>query len=278
MSSLSRATGKPKRPYNRKPKVIAMETAVRKEEVEVAKPVNLTDTPEFKEAVAKAATKAAAEAVAKLLPKAAAFSDPTDAASLMSQLAMAISHLTDQGMPEERKRIPPEELAKREAARDRMGRLIMDCRARGVKPQYRALNKSVLNEVTINPYTRGKEGKMEPVTFGWDGEPNDVMYPLDADAVEIFEAFRESRGAYSRGPNQKKPVWATAGGVIINGAGPRSMREIEIPVYGDAPASERFQSGLSVQVANDPNAKHVNILGTIAAPAVQNYAGERADQ
>lgn len=252
--------------------------AAHTEDANASKPVKLTETQEFKDAVAKAATEAAAAAVAQLLPKAAAFSSPDDATSMMSQLALAISQLTDQGMPEERKRLAPEEIVKREAARDRMGRLIMDCRARGVKPQYRALNKSVLNEVTINPYTRGKEGKMEPVTFGWDGEPNDVMYPLDADAVAIFEAFRESRGAYSRGPNQKKPVWASAGGVIINGAGPRSMREIEVPVYGDAPAAERFNHGLSLQVANDPNAKHVNILGTIAAAAVQNYAGERADQ
>jgi len=235
-----------------------------------SKEVPITQTPEFKSAVADAIK----EALAGLVPQVATTTSTNDAYSLMETLAMRIAQLSDQGMPEERKRIDPAELERREQARQAMGAAIMECRARGYKPQYRATNKSVLNETMINPYYRGKDGAMVPVTFGWDGEPNDCMYPLCEDAVKIFKLFKESRGHYSAAPTPKTSAWATAGGLIINSAGPRSAKEIDVPHWNEDPNAERFNSGLDLQLPNDPNAKEVRILGTIAKPAVQNAIGE----
>jgi hypothetical protein len=237
-----------------------------------AKPVHFTQTPEFKNAVEAAVAEQIKEALAQIVPKVAQTTNTADAESLMGALALQIARLSDQGMPEERKRIDPQELERRKKALEEMGAAIMDCRARGVKPQYRATNKSVLNETMINPYYRGKDGSMIPVTFGWDGEPNDCMYPLDEDAVKIFRLFKSSRGWEGPGVNLGKSTpWASAGGVIINSTPPASMREIEVPHWQeDKTAKERFGAGLDLALPNDPNASHVRILGTIAPPATQN--------
>lgn len=237
---------------------------------------NITDTPAFKNAVNEAVNSAVKEALSALVPQIANTSSTADAMGLMETLAMRIAQLSDQGMPEERKRIDPAEIEKRQRAREAMGAVIMECRARKYKPQYRATNKSVLNETMINPYFRGKDGAMVPVTFGWDGEPNDCMYPLCEDAVKIFKLFKESRGFYSGALLAKTSAWATAGGVIINGAGPRSAKEIEVPHFNDDPNKDRFNSGLDLQLPNDPNAKEIRILGTIAKPAIQNAISEEA--
>jgi hypothetical protein len=238
------------------------------------KEVPLTETAEFKAAVSAAVADQIKEALASLVPQVATTSNASDAETLMGALALQIARLSDQGMPEERKRVDPAELERRDRAREVMGAAIMECRARGYKPQYRATNKSVLNETMINPYYRGKDGAMIPVTFGWDGEPNDCMYPLCEDAVKIFRLFKESRGKYIGAPVGKNTPWATAGGVIINSAGPVSAKQIDVPHWNEDTTSERFKEGLDLSLPNDPNAKEVRILGTIAKPAVQNAIGE----
>jgi hypothetical protein len=229
-----------------------------------------TQSAEFKNAVAEAVK----EALSHLVPKVANTATTEDAESLMGALALQIARLSDQGMPEERKRIDPAEMERRQRAREAMGAAIMEVRARKYKPQYRATNKSVLNETMINPYFRGEGGKMIPVTFGWDGEPNDCMYPLCDEAKKIYKLFKESRGNYVGAPIPKTSAWATSNGLIINGAGPRSQGEIEVPHYSPDNTSERFSEGLDLMLPNDPNAKEVNILGTLAKPAIQNAIGE----
>lgn len=266
-----------KRPYNRKVPIVSKSETVLDPHAEVRDPsANFTETPEFQDAVAAAAKLAAEQLLAPMLARIS--DNPTSVSgsgdkTLMQELALCISELTNQGSVN--RKVPPDVMAKRNAARELMGKLIMSARDRGAKPRYRALNKCVLNERMIEPYRRNPDNnRMVPTEFSWTGVPNECMYPLDDDAHAIFQAFRDSIGSVVEGPAlNNKPLWMTAAGLVIQGDPPQSLK-----VGNDRPAEnvKRFGDDLGLSVANDPEATHVAILGTLAAPARQNFAGDRS--
>ncbi len=233
----------------------------------------LTETEEFKRAVAAEASKALAELLSKVpeLNKSSSPAVPAD--EMMSKLAMAIAELTDQGTG--RKRIDPEEAIKRRQAHERMGELILKARSEGKKPQYQVLNKVYLNERFIEPFRRGPEGKPIPTVITWTGVPNEYMMPMDPIARGISEAFKESIGSVVEGPQQsKKPLWMTSAGLVVQGDPPQSLK---VGNNEDGrPTTRRFEEDLGVPIAIDPSAEFVNILGTVAAPARQNNADLRS--
>ena len=247
--------------------------------------VDITTTKEFQDAVTAAAMKAVAEMMAKTQsPGGDASTGSPD--ELMSKLAMAIAELTDQGTGQ--KRLPPEEVIKRRAAHERMGRLIIDAKQRGAKPRYRVMNKIYLNERFIEPYSRDSNNKTIPTIISWTGVPNEYLYPLDDDAEDISAAFKESIGSTVAGPAVAvKPMWMTSNGLVIEGNAASSSRggldhdAFQVNDRRTRPAStssdhrpvdDRFGDDLGIATANDPRAEFVNILGTVAPPARQNNA------
>lgn len=237
------------------------------EEVKTVAPASsFVDSQEFKDAVAKAASEAAIKVVAEVMAKGKANVGMDD---LVSQLASQIAALTDQGTPMEQRRVAPEVLAERQKARERMGKLIMKAREDGIKPRYRAMNKLYLNEVLIQPYTRGADGNLIEVTFLWTGVPDIHMQPLNDVAKDIYAEFRHSIGVQVDAPLSQRPQWVTKGGLTIEGAAPVSMK---MPDRGE---DIDLEVSPGVRIANDPRKKRVNILGTVAAPAEQSVVDAR---
>lgn len=232
---------------------------------EVETPIAITETPEFKAAVAEA-LKGLIPEIAKEFANARPAATPeadANSSAFADKLAMAIAQLTDQGT--DRKRVAPEVLAKRTAERERMGKLIMAARDKGLKPLYRALNKLYLNERLVEPFRRGPNNSLEPVIFGWNGVPSEYMYPMDDVAKEIFTAFLNSIGSVADDPSaMEKPLWATPGGLIIQGEAPVSMKQAPDNL------TRKFADGLELKLPNDPREKEIHILGTIHPAAKTN--------
>ena len=257
----------------------------------------ITDTPEFKtalDAAVSAALPAAVEAaVAKLsdelraLRQTAGTEDAADApgdTKWLRQLAMAIAEVSDQGT--NRKRVAPEILAKREAARQRMGRLILEARAQSLEPEYRLIGQVYLAEEKLDPfYSDPATKRILPRDIVWTGPPNEAMRPLNDTAFGIFEAFMESIGGNSdnadwrpkRGDvSGKAPVnlngaWVTERGLYIKGASAAQRRTVGSLPDSNTPAP---QDTLIARRHNDPTAAEVRVLGSVHPPARQNYQGE----
>lgn len=241
----------------------------------------LADTPEFKAAVAEAVGKLLPELAVQLAEarKAAGTSDAADVGgdmSWMRQLALTMAEISDQGT--HRKRVAPELLAKRTAARERMGKLILAARAAGEMPEYRLIGEVYLNETRIAPFTNDPATKRPvPTDIGWTGAPNEVMRPLNEVAQGIFGAFMESIGGDTELTNWAKggksgnngPAWVTANGLYVKGATSAQRRTIgnladsnaSVPALADTLVAKR---------SNDPTAQFVNVLGTVHPPARQN--------
>lgn len=232
-------------------------------------PKDFTNTVEFQDAVNKAAEAAAAKIMAAMATKISAAPQGPDQ-NFAEQLALAIAQIADQDT--NRKRVPPEEIARRNAARDRMHELIQHARATGQRPEYRLIAKVYLSERFIEPFTLGDDKKVRPTEILWPGVPNEAMQPLNDCSKEIFAAFKESIGGQTgrvKGESTKGH-WITPGGVVVKGDAPRRR------AVGDGQAPEDYFSGDDVMVKNDdvgspndPTATHVRVLGTIAAPARQ---------
>lgn len=239
-----------------------------------AAPVSLTETPEFQAAVAEKVKELLPEVIKQL--QSTVEKPEADAATtnLFRSLALSIAEISDQGTS--RKRVAPEILAQREAAWKRMVALIQEARATGQKPEYKAISKLYLNERMIEPFQQDPATKMAvPVTFTWTGEPNDGMRPLNEIARKIYAEFRASRGsAETSSKEDARPYWMTPAGLVVKGD-PPPRREIATP------DRVNFVDDLSVgdepppADPHDINAPFIHVLGTVAAPAMQNYQGKQ---
>ena len=255
-----------------------MAEAARKDDIS-----RMTETPEFKAAVAEAAAKAAADAIAQLTKAgslgAGALGD--DATALFSKMALAIAEISDQGS--NRKRVAPEILAQRERARAHCVELVMDAqehvktaRAKGDKatetkylPEYRLVAKVALNERLIEPFRRLPDKTVAANEIVWTGIPNEAMRPINEVAKKIFAAFKESIGSMERlATADNRPLVVTAAGLVVKGDPPK-RRE------GFSESVPSFKDELEVPDNNDPNAPFVRVLGTVADPARQNFAENR---
>lgn len=185
---------------------------------------------------------------------------PVDA-SFAQALAVAIAQMSDQGT--NRKRVAPEVMHAREAARDKMLRLIVDARERGEVPFYRLQHKVHLDDMLVDPQWVGPDHVARPTEIEWPGVPNEAMSPLNEIAKEIHAAFCDSIGsavkAYEPGPMR-----VTARGLVIMGQAPRSR--------DNAPANASPSGeGLRLRGRGQPGALvETRILGTMAEPARQN--------
>ena len=226
---------------------------------------------------------AAAEAIKTSLPEvlasmksgtapAAGVDEATQA--MFRAMALSFAEISDQGT--QRKRVAPEILERRNQARERMIDLIMEARANGDKPEYKVISKTYLNERLIQPFTAGPDKVPVPTQITWTGEPSDGMRPVNAIAKKIFAEFRASRGSTEAlAKEDKRPYWLTAGGLVVKGD-PPPRRELAVD------PRMNFVDDLSVSSAedgeeknqNDPNATFINVLGTVADPARQNYQGK----
>ena len=210
--------------------------------------------------------------------------------SMMQELALAISQLTDQGGG--RQRVAPEVIQRRNEARVRMTNLIIEARAEGRPATYTLRNKVVINERLIEPFWISSDHKSHPTEIDFGGVPNEAMVPVNDTAKEIFTAFKESIGATVGGKGKDGHVLPgddalaiTPGGVVVrnsavtvtmgqkaspdrpawNGDGP-------MPAYEDAPQTNGNPNYEPLRVHNDSEKgqyKDVRVLGTIAAPARQ---------
>lgn len=235
------------------------------------KSLPITETPEFKAAVAEAVRAAApiiAEQVrADLSAKVTQGGDK----SLMQELAMHIAELNDQDRPT--KRIAPEVLAERAAAHRRAVGFILKAKEGGEKPTYRLTGKVVFNERLIEPFTKGPNGKAIRTEIMWTGMPNHNMVPLNEPAKAIHREFLASVGTPEIIPMaDNRQAWMTHNGLIVRGDPPKRMVGGNIVADGLV-----FQDDVTVvQEAKtgpfpfDPTAEEVHVLGTIAAPAQQN--------
>lgn len=165
---------------------------------------------------------------------------PTGLSSLndkgaMEALAMAISGVTDQEIG--RRRIPPEELAKRLRAREAMETLISATIERGTQPVYTLRQVCYLGEQIIQPYWVDRATRTTKATeIGWWGVPNEFMDPVNDQGMAIHALFLESIGGMKkRGANLR----VTPGGLTVRSGGlapdggrdtaPRVGRDIHEP-------------------------------------------------
>ncbi len=234
------------------------------------------ETPEFQEAVAAAAEKAAADAVAKVLaalPAAATASAPVPGSTgetadllgkVLSTLSSNLQAVAQQG--QRQRPLSAEEVVRREAADLRMRGLIRSAHEAndpGSKPIYKLTSKIYFNERFIEPY-RLVDKKAVNNEITWTGVPNDAMQPVNDVAQAIFAAWRESTG----GPVQlvptadTRPLYMTPQGLTVRGDPPKR----QVAVAGE----HQFENDLGFTGNNDPNAPEIAVLGTVAAKARQN--------
>ena len=248
-------------------------------------PVSITETPAFKLAVQEAVSASLAPileslAQAKGVPSVGAIpGDNDELQSFFRQMALSIAEVADQSS--DRKRVPPETLAKWAAAHERMVEAIVRhkkafdvAKENGDKkgmdehrPHYVAIAKMWLNERFIEPFRQNPATKRpEPVQFRWSGAPNPACRPMNAAASEIFRHYADSIGLV---PQEKHKVkaWMTIGGLVIDGDAPTaSRRAIE-----DEDSAPDFSEDLDLGIPNDPRKPFINVLGTIQPPAKQGY-------
>lgn len=240
----------------------------------VSKPLPLTETPEFKEAVAKAASEAArsaAEETAKTIlaslaaQRQAAGPDaapaPRDEMAWAEGLAMAIAQLTDQGT--NRKRLAPEVVKQRTDAAARLQGLLIAAQADGRIAEYTLRNKTYLGHQVIEPFYMDPATKSpKPTRIEWAGMPNEAMVPINDTAREIFAAFSDSIGNVVTLAPRAAP-FMTPNGLTINGIPPmRRDGQTQVPPVAD--------NGLKIgHLEQRGQYKTVQVLGTIAEPARQ---------
>lgn len=238
----------------------------------------VVDTPEFQDAVAAAAAAAAekivAEKMAAINEKLSAFGgaesapavsdvNPADAlGQILEKLSVNLQALNNQG--QRNKPLSPAEIAKREAAQNRLVDLLAAAREKPQAewPKYQLTSKVYLMERFIEPfYKRDSKGPATRTEIAWTGVPNDAMVPVTDDAKAIFNAWRETTGGQTVliPTADNRPLYVTAAGLVVKGDPPKRQTVAAEPASPD-----------SVAVANDPNQPEVAVLGTIAKKARTN--------
>ena len=207
----------------------------------------------------------------------------------MRELAMAMAEISDQGT--NRKRVAPEILAKRVAARDKMMKLLIETRAQKLKPDYRLVALVQLNDPKtgprlIQPFRLDKDKRPVPVEIIWYGVPNEAMKPLNEPAKAIYRAFMESIGGVSDAITEGKfaadmrAISVTQGGLVVKGE--MSGQRRTVSNFGDPVDDEIQKMDLEIEqeeeslieekTLNDPSREFVPVLGTVHPPARQSSA------
>lgn len=206
------------------------------------------------------------EMVAEQLAGQRSSSDGADG-SWMQALAMQIANLTDQGTG--RKRIAPEEMRKRELARDRMMDLIAGAQARGDEPLYRLRSIVYLGEQKVMPSWIDRDHRQQPTEIGWLGVPNLAMDPVDSVACDIYAAFSEWIGGVEKPPAEMDRL--SPSGLVLIRRGPTTERQQTEAQHTGAETAGRGSLTPTIRGRGAPsNVVERHILGTVMPPAREN--------
>lgn len=247
---------------------------------------------ELNAALAEAAQKGATSAVEAIRNEALLKGAPgEEGEDFAGRLAMAIAELSDQGT--RRVRVSPEVAAQRQKGRDRMVRLINEARqrvielgldrdleaaqAQGLVPEYKVRVKIYLDERLIEPFTVGRDKIARPTEIFWFGIPNEGMIPSNDLAKSIYAEYRTWLGGERQQVKGEdlRPMSVTAGGLTVKGEISRRkvVGSLDASFVEDTVTAPALDGLLSIRSPVDPNAREVNILGTVASPAKQNFEG-----
>jgi hypothetical protein len=255
----------------------------------------ITETPEFKAAVADAVSKAVNEALPKIAQGLASStaSEGIGIDAILSKLAMQIAELNDQGSSAP-KRIPPEIILARQDAHERMMALIeKERRAKARDPSHEPPMFQLVSKMTadlpeagsvlLEPVYRGADNRVYPTELAWLGIPNLAMEPQNASARAIMEAFKESIGNKvsttfkirdedpSADQGLQTSYAVTSQGHVVTGGSATLMTRNRVDT-GQPAGVAMVRNEPSVLVQN-PGAlpyKDIRVLGSIAPPARQN--------
>lgn len=241
-------------------------------------PVDVTKTPEFQAALEAALLASRAEmqkmvadtiaATVKTAVPAPAGGEQMNVIEVINNLAMAIAQMNDMNAPSSAPvRIPPEIMHRREQAREEMVDLLMKLKAKNILPRYRAVSKLWLNERVVDPFVMDPATKRpKPIEFGWDGEPSDAMRPADAYAEQVYALFKETRAGGGKVLRGDKRYWMTPNGLVVEGDPPPGTRTVQANYSSENNALDVVKGGVT------PDAEFINVLGTVAPPAMNHLA------
>lgn len=244
---------------------------------------DVTKTPEFQAAVASAVQAAESDIVARITAQLAkvrgtgapAQSAPSGDQNLIAELTKSIMAMVNINQPE--KPLSPEEVQSRADGQARLIALLVPVQATDYDapdapeaPFYRVIAKTFLTDFVVEPFeVDGNTKAMVPKTIHWTGIPNECLEPINDAAREIHTAYMKSIGGPTEfgGEADTRPVGVTPGGIVVKGLNPSAWRNGEArPVGGISRGSTTDVMGIRGQ--NDPRASKINVLGTVAAPAV----------
>lgn len=256
----------PRGQYTRKPKGPTMS--------DQTQAASFTETPEFKEAVAKAAAEAAAAAVSQIMSKLEAGAKTAPAAgdekSFLGSLALELAQLSGQGTG--RRYVEPAILRQRELAREKLIGMLKAARANGTVITYELRNKVLLDDQLVEPMWIDPQHVTRRTQIDWGGIPNEAMIPVNEAAKEVFATFMESIGSTKKEiPDDIFGV--TPKGLVVRNGAVNAAAARRAVGEGAAPAGEApgHSEGLRVHHSTQPG-RYVEkrILGTIADPALQS--------
>jgi hypothetical protein len=227
---------------------------------------DFTKSPEFAVAVAAAADAAVAKALEGMRAHGAMPDTTGGAQALLSQLALTLSEVSNQGQPS-KVIVDPVIMRQRAEAHERMVRLLVDAHQRGEKPRYRLLKESYLGDQIVNPFRIGENKRPIPQEITWSRAPNLSMKPLNDVAKRIFAEFRASIGNVEKIADAASPLMSiTAGGLIVHGI---AINKRQVNMEDDViDADDRsYSDDLDVITNDDPRNKSRHVLGTLADAA-----------
>jgi len=238
--------------------------------------VSLTETPEFKSAVADAVAAALPQLAATMAAASVGMASPEGFAE---KLAAAIADLTDQGIGQP-KRVPPDIILARAEADKHMRALMAEAAAADQVPTYRLVGKIVVaiegaGETLVDPLWRGADNRVYPTVIGWRGIPNLAMEAENDWAKKIMAAFRASIGNQGRQEAGVESGLALSpqGHVVSGGAASLiASRDRDRAGPGSRAGLAMVQNDTAQIMQQHGAAPYVDIrvLGTIAPPARQN--------
>ncbi len=230
-------------------------------QTEAPTPLPITETPEFKAAVAAAVEASTASILDRLALKSGnGGGNTSDELSFARVLAAQIADLADQN-GRGPKRVPAEEMEKRREARERLEALMVDVYAQNLEPEYEVTAACYLDEQLIDATWTDERHILRRTTIVWMGIPNEAMRPVNEIARRVHDEFLTSIGGETAPINRpdlgRKSLrvlhrdGALDGGPSVGDGQPKGMMRIT------------GREGVSGQITM------TNVLGTVAPPARQ---------
>jgi hypothetical protein len=232
----------------------------------VTEETDFTKTPQFAAAVAAAADAAVTKALEGMRAHGAMPDSAGGAQALLSQLALTLAEVNNQGQPSKIV-VDPIIMRQRAEAHERMVKLLVAAHERGEKPRYRLLKESYLGDRVVNPFRVGRNKEAIPQEITWSRAPNLSMKPLNEIAKKVFAEFRASIGNVEKVSDTASPLMSiTAGGLIVHGI---ALGKRQVGMEDDAiDADEQsYSDDLNVISNDDPRNKNRHVLGTISEAA-----------